>query len=90
MYNKLFDLSKKVILITGGGGHLGRELSIGISDFHAQVIAVGRKKSTFNSKKIEYIECDLKDEEEFEEEETGEARGGGDVGVGRGRGRRKV
>jgi NAD(P)-dependent dehydrogenase (short-subunit alcohol dehydrogenase family) len=66
MYNKLFDLSKKVILITGGGGHLGRELSIGISDFHAQVIAVGRKKSTFNSKKIEYIECDLKDEWEFE------------------------
>ena len=38
----LFDLSGKNIVITGGAGHLGSEISLGLASFGAVVYALGR------------------------------------------------
>jgi gluconate 5-dehydrogenase len=40
--SELFDLSGKVALVTGASGHLGRELSIGLAEAGASVVAASR------------------------------------------------
>jgi gluconate 5-dehydrogenase len=41
-YRKLFDLSGRVAVITGGGGGLGRPTALGLADFGADIVVVGR------------------------------------------------
>ena len=41
--SKMFDLSGKVALVTGGGHGLGRHLSLGLAEAGADVFVVGRK-----------------------------------------------
>lgn len=68
MDSKLFSLKGRVILVTGGTGHLGRDISKGLADFGANVIALGRNKDRFaglESAQIECIACDVQDEAAF-------------------------
>lgn len=41
-YRKLFDLTNKVAIITGGGGGLGLPTALALSDFGAKIVLVGR------------------------------------------------
>ena len=42
MQNNLFDLSEKVIVITGGGGVLGSEMALGLAAAGATIVVLGR------------------------------------------------
>jgi NAD(P)-dependent dehydrogenase (short-subunit alcohol dehydrogenase family) len=68
MDGNLFRLDGQVVVVTGGAGHLGREISKGLADFGAHVIAVGRdskKFSEFQAANIECVPCDVQDEAAF-------------------------
>lgn len=75
MYHDLFSLAGKVVLITGGGGHLGREMTRGLAAFGAHVVCVSRKPESFagladdpgesQAGKIECVACDVTDESQF-------------------------
>lgn len=68
MDSKLFSLEGRVVLVTGGTGHLGREISKGLASFGAHVIALGRDQDRFAelvSTHIECIACDVQDEGAF-------------------------
>jgi NAD(P)-dependent dehydrogenase (short-subunit alcohol dehydrogenase family) len=41
-YRKLFDLTGKVAVVTGGGGGLGRPTALGLADFGADVVVTSR------------------------------------------------
>ncbi|MEM2544403.1 MAG: glucose 1-dehydrogenase [Nitrososphaerota archaeon] len=41
-YRRLFDLSGRIAVITGGGGGLGRPTALGLADFGADIVVVGR------------------------------------------------
>jgi gluconate 5-dehydrogenase len=68
MYENLFRLDGRVIVVTGGAGHLGREVSRGLADFGAYVIAVGRNAEKFSELRaanIECVPCDVQNEAAF-------------------------
>lgn len=46
---ELFSLKGKVVVITGGYGHLGKNISIGLAQFDAKVIVLGRSKKKFEA-----------------------------------------
>ncbi|SFP77748.1 SDR family oxidoreductase [Hymenobacter arizonensis] len=46
-YSSLFDLSNRLILVTGGYGHLGRAIVSGLLSHGATVVVLGRNKSQF-------------------------------------------
>ena len=48
--NNLFDLTDKVIIVTGGYGHLGSGIAKSLIDFGATVIIAGRSKVKFEEK----------------------------------------
>jgi gluconate 5-dehydrogenase len=75
-YEKLFSLEKKIAIVTGAYGYLGRAIARALAGFGATVILVGRNeqklkafinenqpsfKSTF-----EYYVCDVTDEKKFQ------------------------
>jgi gluconate 5-dehydrogenase len=41
-YRKLFDLTTRVAVVTGGGGGLGRPTALGLADFGANVVVTSR------------------------------------------------
>lgn len=47
---KLLSLENKVIVITGGHGHLGTAISKGLGELGAKVVVLGRNKETFSEK----------------------------------------
>lgn len=53
-YRKIFDLSGRVAVVTGGGGGLGRPVALGLADFGADVVVVGR-----NMDKLEQVRRDI-------------------------------
>jgi len=61
----LFNMNEKVVLITGGYGHLGASICRGLSDCGAIVYVLGRSKEKFTSKfkenrtNIHFITCDI-------------------------------
>jgi NAD(P)-dependent dehydrogenase (short-subunit alcohol dehydrogenase family) len=68
MDSKLFSLKGRVVLVTGGTGHLGREISKGLASFGAHVIALGRNQDRFaelQSANIKCVGCDVQDEAAF-------------------------
>lgn len=68
MHEKLFQLDGRVVVVTGGTGHLGREISRGLAGFGAHVIAVGRNPERFaelQDANIECVKCDVQDEAAF-------------------------
>ena len=75
MYEQLFSLSGRVVIITGGAGHLGRELTKALASFGAHVVAVGRSEGRFPepmalnaptlSGSVDCIACDVTDAERF-------------------------
>lgn len=54
-----FDLEDKVIIISGGYGHLGSSIAQGLLQFGAKVIVAGRDISKFNTKFQDVISDDL-------------------------------
>jgi NAD(P)-dependent dehydrogenase (short-subunit alcohol dehydrogenase family) len=48
MYETLFSLAGKTIIVTGGAGHLGREISLGLAAFGARVHVLGRNATSFS------------------------------------------
>lgn len=68
MHENLFKLDGQVVMVTGGTGHLGREISKGLADFGAHVVALGRNTERFAglaAKNIECVKCDVQDEPAF-------------------------
>lgn len=68
MHEKLFRLDGKVVIVTGGAGHLGREISRGLADFGAHVVALGRNREKFEGLRDAHLECvccDVQDEAAF-------------------------
>jgi len=66
--NNFFDVSGKVIVITGGGGVLCSEMAIGLADVGATVILLGRtveklakvaSKIKESSRKADFMVCDV-------------------------------
>lgn len=76
-YIDFFSLQDRVIVVTGGSGHIGSELSKGLASFGAIVVAVGRSKDKldnlmkFNSSaipgEIDCYSCDVSDEQKFQD-----------------------
>ena len=74
-YRDLFSLEGRVVIITGGAGHLGSAMSKGLASFGARVIAVGRTEATFQglrefkpehpAGRIDCVACDVRDAEAF-------------------------
>src|SRR5690242_13111665 len=65
---KLFSLEGKVIIVTGGAGRLGREISKGLAGAGALVYALGRdeaKLKEIQSDKIRTAVVDVTDEKQF-------------------------
>ncbi len=75
MYQDIFSLKERVIIVTGGAGHLGRDVCKGLASFGGRVIAVGRTETRFPellsfntadlSGSIECVRCDVRDEQAF-------------------------
>lgn len=64
----LFSLNGKIALLTGGYGHLGKAIAIGLAEAGAQVYVLGRSyekfKTAFDStstEKIHFRNCDVSD-----------------------------
>ncbi len=64
---ELFDLSDKVVLVTGGYGYLGIGLCRGLAAAGASVIVLGRSQASFDqrlahhSPNIRFVICDVAD-----------------------------
>jgi gluconate 5-dehydrogenase len=56
MYKSLFSLVDKTAVITGGAGHLGREMTKGLAAFGARVTVLGRTPASFASLASDSIE----------------------------------
>lgn len=71
----LFSLEDRVVLITGGAGHLGSEISRGLASFGARVIVLGRTAERLEALSafrpdsgtgaIEGVACDVADQAAF-------------------------
>ncbi|MFQ5771575.1 MAG: SDR family oxidoreductase, partial [bacterium] len=76
-YRNLFSLQNKIIIITGGAGHLGSPMSKALASFGATVILIGRNEQklrdfvkqnqTEGNNRFEYFVCDVTREEDFQE-----------------------
>jgi NAD(P)-dependent dehydrogenase (short-subunit alcohol dehydrogenase family) len=45
----MMDLSGKTVVVTGGGGHLGRAMALGLADAGANVLICGRTRAKLDS-----------------------------------------
>lgn len=75
-YRQLFSLENKVIMITGGAGHLGSSISKALASFGANVVLIGRNEQKLRdfvnqnqapgNNPFEYFVCDVTREEDFQ------------------------
>jgi gluconate 5-dehydrogenase len=69
----LLDLKEKVVIVTGGYGHLGTGMVMGLAAFGAKVIVAGRSKEKFTSKfssadkNITFEYCDISSSESIKQ-----------------------
>ncbi|GAB6282477.1 MAG: SDR family oxidoreductase [Ignavibacterium sp.] len=71
----LFDLKKKIIVITGGYGYLGSVISKGLAEIGARVVVIGQDpikgerfvKTLSQKEEIYFYGCDLKNEQRVDE-----------------------
>jgi NAD(P)-dependent dehydrogenase (short-subunit alcohol dehydrogenase family) len=69
-----FDLSNKIILVTGGYGHLGKAIVESLAYHNAKVYVLARNESKFKNtfensvyeKNISFVECDIEKQGSFE------------------------
>lgn len=76
-YQKMFSLKNKVIMITGGAGHMGSSMSKALVSFGANVIMIGRNEERLRdlviqnkpsgNNSFEYFVCDVTREEDFQD-----------------------
>ena len=76
-YRQLFSLENKVVMITGGAGHLGSSISKALASFGANVVLIGRNEQKLRdfvnhnqppgNNKFEYYACDINREEDFQD-----------------------
>ena len=65
----LFDLHGKIVLVTGGYGHLGTAMCNGLAEFGATVYVLGRSEEKYknrfsdNNTSIHFQHCDISDTE---------------------------
>jgi len=103
MYESLFSLTGKTVVITGGAGHLGREISLGLAAFGAKVNVVGRNSENFaalnnaaadmqGDGRIDCHSCDVTDVSQFQEllQVIAQREGGIDVLVNNASGNQRV
>ncbi|MHA8095472.1 SDR family oxidoreductase [Aquirufa lenticrescens] len=69
---RTFDLSNKVVLITGGYGYLGKSIVESLCHHNAIIYVLGRSFETFertflNLDKINFIYCDIESEESIKD-----------------------
>jgi NAD(P)-dependent dehydrogenase (short-subunit alcohol dehydrogenase family) len=69
---KTFDLSGKVILVTGGYGHLGKAIVDSLAYHSAMVYVLGRRKEEFDEKfgdadNIKFQNCDISSTNDIKE-----------------------
>ena len=60
---KLFNLKKKIIIITGCNGQIGSVLTNSFLNFDCKVIGIDKSKFSFKKKNFFYYNCDLSDPE---------------------------
>lgn len=75
MYENIFQLTGRVIIVTGGAGHLGRSICEGLAAFGAHAVAVGRNEDRLRalrdtsrpgaSGSVECRVCDVNDVRAF-------------------------
>lgn len=71
MIEKLFNLHNKVILITGGYGHIGSGLALGLAQLGVRVIVAGRNKDKYDNvflnhdKNIYFEEFDISESSDY-------------------------
>jgi NAD(P)-dependent dehydrogenase (short-subunit alcohol dehydrogenase family) len=66
-----FDLNEKVVLVTGGYGHLGKAITESLVYHNAIVYVLGREKAKFDeafqiNSSLNFISCDISDSENIE------------------------
>ena len=76
-YRQMFSLEDRVVMITGGAGHLGSSMSEALASFGANVIMIGRNEQRLSDlvkqnqasgkNSFEYYVCDVTREEEFQD-----------------------
>lgn len=60
-----FDMTGRSAVVTGGYGHLGHAMAIGLAQYGATVYVFGRDEEKFNSRfsqqaeNVKFIECDI-------------------------------
>ena len=59
MIKNLFNLDSKIIVITGGSGYLGKEISSGLTKFGAIVTNFDNQAPEENQEKSHFKKCDL-------------------------------
>lgn len=64
----IFSLTDKIVLITGGYGHLGHSITLGLIDAGARVMVLGRSiekhnKTFVKNDRLHFIECDVSSSE---------------------------
>jgi NADP-dependent 3-hydroxy acid dehydrogenase YdfG len=71
--NKLFNLEKKVAVVSGGYGHLGTSMTKVLLNFGVKVYVAGRSKDKFNktfnnaqNPNLMFIELDIMSSKSFE------------------------
>jgi NAD(P)-dependent dehydrogenase (short-subunit alcohol dehydrogenase family) len=67
-----FDLKDKVVLVTGGYGHLGKAITESLVYHNAIVYVLGRDKAKFDeafqhSANLHFVTCDIADSESIEQ-----------------------
>ena len=59
-YKNIFDIKKKIVIITGGAGFLGSEFSLSLSTLGAIPIVLDQNKKNLNSLKNRFKKKKLK------------------------------